>query len=90
VTAITASFHDHCFPIPGTVVPGGVFSSLCGLLSARDPVIAEQQHGSEKAYFEKVVSSHSKAPASTISEPLFITAVWPSWGGKPARSTPIE
>jgi hypothetical protein len=37
--------------------------------------------------FDKVVSSHSKAPARTISEPLFITAVWPSWGGKPARSS---
>jgi hypothetical protein len=40
-------------------------------LLARYPVIAEKQHGSEKAYFNKVVSSHSRTPARIISEPLF-------------------
>ena len=52
-------------------------------LLARDPVIAEKQDGSEKAYSEKVVV---RGP---IQSPLFITAVWPSWGGKPARSTAL-
>jgi hypothetical protein len=40
-------------------------------LLARDPVIAEKHHRNEKAYLDKVVSGHSKAPAWTISEPLF-------------------
>jgi hypothetical protein len=32
------------------------------LLLARDPVIAEKHHRNEKAYLDKVVSGHSKAP----------------------------
>jgi hypothetical protein len=28
VTTVTAISQVHCFPITGTVVPGGVFSSL--------------------------------------------------------------
>ena len=56
-------------------------------LFAHDPVTAEKHHGNEKAYLDKVMGSHSRAPARTISESLLITAVWPSWGGKPARSS---
>jgi hypothetical protein len=40
-------------------------------LLARDPVIAEKHHRNEKAYLDKVVGSHNRAPAWTISEPLF-------------------
>jgi hypothetical protein len=36
-------------------------------LLARDPVIAEKQHGSEKAYFEKVVSGHSRTPVALFN-----------------------
>jgi hypothetical protein len=40
-------------------------------LLARDPVIAEKHHGNEKAYLDKVVGSHNRAPPWTILEPLF-------------------